>query len=329
MPIAAAGFEISAWSQAHGSSAAAALAQSDLGVRSGLATSEFTEILAQSVAVAQGCAVVGTHAGRYAGHVVIEPSPSAMWQGTWWTLAHSHVASSSHELRAMWAAAAQSAANQGARDFYVNVAANDPSLPAWHSLSFGIQHVVATLELAKFDEQRVRVTAGSELHEAGPLIGRATVKDAPALARLEALLPAALAESPVFSPVSTQPQAEAEREWRETLEDEAFITMVARAKTDIVGFALLCSAEKSSLHSGLMRLPGSATLAQVNVEPAWRRRGLGAALATQAIDVGLDSGFTAVVTDWRSTNIAADAAWRALGFVPTAYRLQRVVGAHG
>ena len=38
-----------------------------------------------------------------------------------------------------------------------------------------------------------------------------------------------------------------------------------------------------------------------------------------------EAGYTSVATDWRSTNLEADGAWRALGFRPTFRRLHRLI----
>ena len=154
-------------------------------------------------------------------------------------------------------------------------------------------------------------------------------RSASALAVLEAELPRTLNASPVFSPVPIEDLEQSTAEWLETIADESYIVIAARASDSIVGFALACSTSKSALHSGLLAVPNSVTLAQVTIDPAWRGRGVARALAMAAIREARKRGFTAIVTDWRSTNLAADAAWRALGFQPAAYRLQRVIGPHG
>ena len=311
------------------------LSRTELCRRSGLHVDDIRALVEKSATQAGQSAFVSGEGSVMTGHLYVEPSVSPAWNGTWWTQVHGWSADTGAQLRRLWATAAQPTFDSGARDFYSVVPADHVLLPDWFSLSFGIQHVIASLA----DEQVHRLQAngsglakmGSDAASSGAGIdmGLARPDDAGALARLEHLLPAALSEAPVFSPVEPQPLAESEGEWRETIADDSYITIVARAGADIIGFALACPAEKSTLHSGLLRVPNAVTLAQVNVLPHLRGCGWGKRLAAHAIREGLSRGFNKVVTDWRSTNLAADLAWRSMGFVPTAYRLQRVVGAHG
>lgn len=317
--------EVRPWSREHTGEAVARIGLRPLGSGSGLLPADIAALIDASVSVVGASGVVcGTRDG-FDGHLLIEPITSGGWSGTWWTHLHSWTAHTAAQVRAMWAYASQPAFDAGAREFYVTVPAADPLLAAWHSLSFGVQHVVATLPsaaLARWPAQRQGGILGVELAEPHS-------DDAPSLALLEMLLSEALRAAPVFSPVPAASWDEATDEWLDTISDDDYILTVARVGGNVVGFALACSTEKSSLHSGLLGIPGSATLAQVNVAPQWRGRGLGSALAMSVVRQALARGFTSVVTDWRSTNIAADAAWRSLGFQPTAYRLQRVIGPHG
>ena len=38
-----------------------------------------------------------------------------------------------------------------------------------------------------------------------------------------------------------------------------------------------------------------------------------------------DQGFRSIATEWRSTNLEADRAWRGMGFRPTFRRLHRAI----
>jgi hypothetical protein len=54
--------------------------------------------------------------------------------------------------------------------------------------------------------------------------------------------------------------------------------------------------------------------------------GAGRALGETVLAWARDAGYTSVATDWRSANLEADGAWRALGFRPTFRRLHRLIG---
>lgn len=317
--------EVRRWSHEHTDDAASRVGSGALGSQSGLLSADIAALIHASAAAAGASAVLCRAGDEFEGHLLIEPVTAGGWSGTWWTHLHSWSARTAAQVRAMWAHASQPAFDSGAREFYATVLADDPLLAAWHNLSFGVQHVVATLPstaLAQWATQSSGSALGVEFTEPYH-------DDAPRLAFLERLLNQALRAAPVFSLAPSDELDEATDEWLDTIADDDYMLTVARAGGNVVGFALACSTEKSSLHSGLLRIPGSATLAQVNVEPKWRERGIGSALAKSVVRQAFARGFTDVVTDWRSTNIAADAAWRSLGFRPTAYRLQRIVGRHG
>ena len=157
---------ITKWSAGLLDSATTLVGCSALAARAHLNHGDIAALIAASADTAAETSVASLDAGgSFTGHLFIEPVSTGAWAGTWWTHAHSWSAGNSNDLRALWAQAAEPAFNAGAREFYSIVPAHDPLLPTWHSLSFGIQHVVADLPdsaIATWPTDSVPV--GAEFH---------------------------------------------------------------------------------------------------------------------------------------------------------------------
>ena len=94
----------------------------------------------------------------------------------------------------------------------------------------------------------------------------------------------------------------------------------------MLGSAIACALELSSLHRGPVRADHAGFLGFAAVLPAARGRGLGRALGEAVIDWAAQSGYRSVATDWRATNLLSSRTWPRLGFEPTFLRLHRLVG---
>ena len=131
--------------------------------------------------------------------------------------------------------------------------------------------------------------------------------------------------SPVFSSVPPPPVEEARAEWDEDFDNPAFATFVAVADGRVVGSAIACSVEESSLHSGIAQADDAAHLGFAAVLEDARGMGAGTALGATVLDWAATEGYTAVVTDWRATNLLSSRTWPKLGFRPTFLRLFRAI----
>ncbi len=107
--------------------------------------------------------------------------------------------------------------------------------------------------------------------------------------------------------------------------DERYTTFVAEHDGRVIGTAIACSVEMSSMHAGLARPVDAGFLGYVAVLPEARGAGAGRALGERVLAWARDAGYGWVVTDWRSANIEADRAWRSLGFEPLFRRLHRSI----
>ena len=74
-----------------------------------------------------------------------------------------------------------------------------------------------------------------------------------------------------------------------------------------------------------MRPRSCGFLGFASVLPEARGIGAGRALGETVMCWSRDEGYEWVATDWRSTNLAANRSWTALGFKPSFHRLHRAI----
>ena len=133
-------------------------------------------------------------------------------------------------------------------------------------LGFGQQHVHA-----------VREAPASPLTEIPPgvVIRKPTRDDIDVLAALELSLPAHQQLSPCFAAAPPPSLEEARTEWDEDFGKPAFATFVGEVNGRVVGSAIGCSVELSSLHTGITptRQRGTSRLRSRIRGRAWQRGG--------------------------------------------------------
>ena len=257
--------------------------------------------------------------GSVAGYLVGIAKTEVVWGANVWIEAAGHAAVDPSLVRDLYAVAAAAWVADGRTNHHVVVPATDAGLvDAWFTLDFGQQHLHAVL---KAPAASFGVTPRSEL-----IIRNATVDDVPPLIELERVLPLHLAGSPVFSRLGVDPDDEIEAELRADLVDPKYRFFVAEHEGRVIGTSIGCSLELSSGSSGLSRPDHAGFLAYAAVLPAARGLGAGRALGEAVLAWARDEGYRSIGTDWRSTNIEADRAWRAMGFRPTFRRLHRLIG---
>jgi GNAT superfamily N-acetyltransferase len=262
--------------------------------------------------------VVARRDGRLVGYLVGTSRDDVTWGPNTWIEPAGHAVEDAESVRDLYAAAAASFVEAGRTSHHVVVPATDPALvDAWFRVGFGHQHVHA-----------VRESPGEgEITDfpAHLTIRRAGRDDIEALARLELALPEHQALSPVFSRLALPTLEEARREWDEDWDDPRFTTFVAEHGNRVIGSAIACSVEASSLHVGLTRPQHAGFLGFAAVAPEARGLGAGRALGEAVLEWARIDGYPAVVTDWRMTNLLSSRTWPRLGFRPTFYRLHRAI----
>ena len=256
--------------------------------------------------------------GRLHGYLIGVAKASEVWGPNVWVEAAGHAAIDPAVIRDLYAVAAGRWVDEGRMNHHALVPASDDGLvEAWFSLDFGQQHLHAVRESppASFG-----VVPRSEL-----VIRRAVRDDIPALVTLERVLPDHLGLSPVFSRLPPTPVEEVIAELEDDLAGSRFIYFVAEHEGRVIGLAIGCALAESRGATGLNRPPDAGDLAYVAVLPEARGRGAGRALGEAILAWSRDAGYPSVATDWRSTNLEADRAWRNLGFRPSFRRLHRAI----
>jgi ribosomal protein S18 acetylase RimI-like enzyme len=280
-----------------------------------VARTEIEKLLGSEAA--SGWVAVGD--GAVVGYLIGIAKSELMWGANVWVEAAGHAASDPAVVADLYAAAAAAWVGEGRANHHVLVPASDAGLvDAWFRLDFGQQHLHAVREAppASFG-----VVPRSEL-----IVRAATLDDVPPLIELERVLPLHLAGSPVFSRLSVDPDDVIEAELRTDLVDPTYQFYVAEHEGRVIGASIACSLEVSAGATGLNRPNDAGYLAYAAVLPEARGLGAGRALGDAVLTWSRDHGYRSIATDWRSTNIEADRAWRGMGFRPTFRRLHRLIG---
>ncbi len=256
--------------------------------------------------------------GDTAAYLLGGRKPDTAWGPNAWVDEAGNAGADMEAIRVAYGAAARPWVEDGRTSHFVVVPATDEdTVAAWFSVGFGAQHVHALREMPGPDFTP---------HNPGGLpIRRSTRGDLPVLAELSVELPRHLLGSPVFSRALVPSVSEELAELEADFDDPKLTSFVAEHDGRVVGEAVGCALEVSSLHGPLMRPASCAFLGFVAVLPDARGLGAGRALGDTVMAWARDAGYEWLATEWRSTNIEADRTWRAMGFRPTFLRLHRAI----
>lgn len=276
--------------------------------------------LAERLADPSTSGAVAYDGDRAVAYVIGQVADGSTWGASAWVdAAGAAAAGLDHDaetVRDLYALAAQGWVDGGHPVHYALVPATDAALvDAFFRLGFGLQHVHAA-----------RVPAAASAPASGVVVRLARRDDVAVLGRLDRELPLHQGRSPVFSAGHLPTEAEAQQEWDDDFDDERFTTFVAEVDGEVVGSAVACALEVSSLHRGPAQLDQAGFLGFAAVLPQARGHGAGRALGEAVIGWAYARGHRSVVTDWRATNLLSSRTWPKLGFEPTFLRLHRVVG---
>jgi predicted N-acetyltransferase YhbS len=259
--------------------------------------------------------VAATRGGRTVGYL-IGIRRGDLWGANVWIEPAAHAVEQADDVRDLYAAAARGWVEAGRKAHYAVVPATDGELvDAWFRLGFGRQSAYGITELPDAEwPDGVR-----------PLAER----DFDAVIALAPQLQDHQRAAPVFSGLPSEDadnDDELRNELREEVEAPAIGSFVAEQDGRVVGNIVVCPLERSeSVHYGLARPEHTSFLAFALTDARARGSGIGLALTQAGFAWAREQGYTAMVADWRETNLLASRFWTARGFRPTFFRLHRLI----
>jgi len=189
---------------------------------------------------------------------------------------------------------------------YVVVPADDTEqLEAWFALGFGKQQCYAALELGP--RPAATVPGGFTIRFCKP-------DDFEASLALGDLIREAHSAPPVWSGVPPRPPDELRRLWTEAFAEESDTSFLAVREGEVIGEFSMVPGDDGEIYLGY-----------AVVRPDARGIGAGLALTEAALGWAHEQDFRRCTTDWRTANPLASRFWPSRGFVPTSFRLHRLV----
>ena len=255
--------------------------------------------------------------GRAVGYLIAARRKAEEWGDNVWVELAGHAVEDAEDIRDLYAGAAARWFEEGNRRHYVLVPAHDSSLiDAWFRLGFGHQQGYGIREVPAHTD--VHVPEGFEIREPRE-------EDIDQLVPIDIALPSYQRSSPVFSPRPLPTVDEIKAEWHKTLAGDDERLLIGCADGKPVACWSVCAAELSRHYNGLGLPERACYLAFASTLPEARGSGIGVALTDASLAAAARDGYTAMVTDWRVTNLLASRFWPKRGFRPAFYRLYRSI----
>jgi len=240
-----------------------------------------------------------------------------VWGANVWVELAGHAVEDAEDVRDLYAGAAARWFDDGNHRHYVLVPTHEPALiDAWFRVGFGHQQGHGVREVPP--QTDVHVPDGFEIR--GP-----REEDIDELVPIDLALPTHQASSPVFSTRSLPTTDEIRAEWRKTLAGDEERLLIGCLDGRPVACWSVCAAELSRHYNGLGLPERASYLAFASTLPEARGSGIGVALTDASLAAAAADGYTAMVTDWRVTNLLASRFWPKRGFRPAFYRLYRSI----
>jgi predicted N-acetyltransferase YhbS len=255
---------------------------------------------------------VALREGKPAGFLLGTRKDDRTWGANVWVEAAGYAVSEPELVRDLYAFAAQRWVDDGRTRHYALVPSLDDQVEPWFRLSFGAQHAHGIREV--------------EAREWPPGTRRAEAGDIEELTALTPLIFDHQALAPVFSGVERQDDPD---ELRASLladvADDALGELVFERDGHVVAQFELAPVELGSAHRGLAQPDNAALLGWAASLPEVRGTGAGVALTEASLAWAHERGYTAMVTDWRETNLLSSRFWPARGFRRSFLRLYRSI----
>jgi ribosomal protein S18 acetylase RimI-like enzyme len=255
--------------------------------------------------------------GQPVGYLIGAARNSGEWGENIWVELAGHAVTDGEDVRDLYATAAASWFDEGRRRHYAVVPAHDAALmDAWFRLGFGHQQGHGIREVPS--QPDVRIPDRFEIR-------KPREEDIEHLVPVDLALPAHQRSSPVFSTRPSYTAEESRAEWRKTLAGGVERLLIGCLDGKPVACWSVCAAQLSQHYSGLGLPERTCYLAFASTLPEARGSGIGVALTEASLAAAAEDGYTAMVTDWRMTNLLASRFWPKRGFRPAFYRLYRSI----
>ena len=187
---------------------------------------------------------------------------------------------------------------------------------AWFDLSFGIQQVHALVALDTLVLPAIEPPPGLEIRQAG-------AADQTLVAGMYRIIREHLVTAPVWGIALPEDEEELRAGWDSLVDDAQMTVWLACEHEQALGIAAYERLDPEGVN--LMAPPACTELAVGATVAAARGRGIGQALTHHGLTHAQQAGYSACLTDWRSTNLLAARFWPRWGFRPVAYRLVRQI----
>src|SRR5262245_46049895 len=187
----------------------------------------------------------GFRDGRLVGYLIGAPNVEPHWGENVWVEAPGQAVEEAEDARDLYALAAARWVEEGRRQHYAVVPANDAALvDAWFRLGFGHQQAMAVRDVPEWTE--VRVPDGFEIRDA-------RADDIEEMPELDLALPTHQAAAPVFSLRPPPTRDQMREEWRDTLSEDQEQVLIGWLGDRPVACWSICAAELAGRHRGLLR----------------------------------------------------------------------------
>jgi GNAT superfamily N-acetyltransferase len=250
--------------------------------------------------------------GQVAGFLIGTRKNDDPWGANVWVEAAGYAVDEPELIRDLYAFTSERWFDEGRTRHYALVPALDDHVTAWFRLSFGAQqaHGIKEIGVGTWPP-------GTRLAEPG---------DVETLIELAPLISDHQELAPVFSGVGWDEDADELRAMliADTADDELG-ELVYELEGRVVACFEITPAEKASMHRGLAQPESAACLGWAASLPDVRGTGAGIALTEAAFAWAHEHGYSAMVTDWRETNLLSSRFWPARGFRRTFLRLYRSI----
>jgi ribosomal protein S18 acetylase RimI-like enzyme len=260
---------------------------------------------------------VACRGGRLVGYVVGARRANPVWGDNTWVEAPGHAVENAEDVRDLYGFAASRWVEEGRPRHSVVVPAHDRELlDAWWRLSFGQQHAYGIREVVA--PEAVTVPEGFEVR-------------APREEEIDDLIDVGLALpvhqrlSPVFGFALAWTREDERAEWVETLAGSEEKILIGSFEGRPVACWSLVDATRSGENRGLIRPDHACHLGFAATLPEFRGTGIGVALTEAALAWAAESGYPAMITDWRVTNLLSSRFWPRRGFRMSFLRLYRSI----